>query len=115
MSQIKDETIETKTKIETESESENVLNTDNLNILKKQSNCSKYDNKILLKLLEIHKNDIAECIFDIEDDNVNTRIENYNKPIDWNKKLEDSNFDQQVIRDIFNEKDKLYFKIFNRK
>ena len=68
-----------------------------------------YDVKILIKLLEIHRNDIASSIFDIEDNNVEKRLKSQEEDIDWDNLLRQSNFDQKIIRKLLDQRDRLIF------
>mgnify|MGYP001132373164 CR=1 FL=1 len=68
-----------------------------------------YDLKILIKLLEVNRNDIAISIFDIEDNNVEKKIKSLDEHINWDDLLKQSNFDQKIIRKLLDERDKLIF------
>ena len=68
-----------------------------------------YDLKILIKLLEVNRNDIAISIFDIEDNNVEKKIKSLDEDINWDDLLKQSNFDQKIIRKLLDERDKLIF------
>ena len=82
----------------------------NIKILVDQ--CDKamnYDIKILIKLLEVNRNDIANSIFDIEDNNVERRLKSYEEDTDWDNLLKETNFDQKIIRKLLDQRDKLIF------
>ena len=70
-----------------------------------------YDIKILVKLLEVNGNDIANSIFDIEDNNVEKRLKSYEEDTDWDNLLIQSNFDQKIIRKLLDIKKFYYFLI----
>jgi len=84
-------------------------NKSNLYILKEQCDkSSKYNDDELIKLIEINNNDIAECIFNIEDEIVYKTIDCNKDVFDWEKELHRTNYDSKTIRQIFDIKDKLY-------
>ena len=93
---------------------ENIEN--NLKILYKHCEKAKNINLEKLKnLLEIKNGDIAEIIFVIEDGNVDNEILNFKKEINWEELLENSNYDQKVIRKLLDERDKIMFKSIGNK
>ena len=84
---------------------------ENIKIILEQ--CDKaihYNKNILIQLLKVNNNDIANCIFDIEDNNVEKKLKLSDEDIDWNKLLKESNFDHKVIRKLLDERDRVIFE-----
>ena len=80
-----------------------------LDLLKKQcTKVSKYTDTVLIQLLNKNNLDIAECVFNIEDNLVEEVIKRETEVINWDEKLRESNYDQRIIRKILDEKDKLF-------
>ena len=80
-------------------------------LIEQCSLANNYTKETLLLLLKSNNNDIADCIFDLEDGTVKNKItqNDTEKDIDWENKLNSSNFDSKIIRKLLDERDKLMF------
>ena len=96
-------------------QNDTLLNSD-LKILYSQCDLAKQvDVQKLKQLLVINKNDIAETIFNIEDNNIDRKIAEFDKEIDWEKLLIESNYDTKIIRKIFDARDKIIAEHIDKK
>tara|TARA_B100001094_G_C18015325_1_gene712281 strand:+ start:651 stop:956 length:306 start_codon:yes stop_codon:yes gene_type:complete len=66
----------------------------------------KYDKEVLIKLLNINNNDIANTIIDIQENNVEKKLTSSEDDINWELLLSESKFNPNIIRKLFDQRDR---------
>ena len=66
----------------------------------------KYDKEVLIKLLNINNNDIANTIIDIQENNVEKKLISSEVDINWELLLSENKFHPNIIRKLFDQRDR---------